>query len=412
MASEPERAPADDDTVVAQGNGRRPTEEVTQADEEWPVSDLYYVSPDEEAPTELADDDASKEAVAAAAPATGTAARRRFPPEIGVGGMLAVLGVVAALTLGAVLLALDPEEPAATPQEPAGAQATTPAPTETTPAPANAAVEVADVEGITRAEATRALEQQGFRVRVTGSPSDRSRGEVLTQAPAAGSEIAEGTVIALVVSQGSAQSPARSEVSVPGVLGLSASDAASAMREAGLVPRVRLVPSSERRGTVVDQSPAEGTEVEDGATVKLDVAKPRPTVTLIEIPDVVGSTATAARSELRNAGLTVATTTVVAQESAGTVISQSPRAGAEARKGTTVKLTVSAGPAEVDVPSVTGLDEASARSELERAGFRVQVTDESVVDPAQDGVVVRQTPAGGSSAQDGATVTIVVGRID
>ena len=64
-------------------------------------------------------------------------------------------------------------------------------------------------------------------------------------------------------------------------------------------------------------------------------------------------------------------------------------------------LTVSTGPATVEVPDVTGLDEAAARSELERAGFAVRVTDEPTTDPAQDGVVIGQTPTGGSGAQDG-----------
>jgi serine/threonine-protein kinase len=77
-----------------------------------------------------------------------------------------------------------------------------------------------------------------------------------------------------------------------------------------------------------------------------------------------------------------------------------------------VRLTVSTGPAKVAVPDVTGLDEASARQELERAGFQVQVTDESVTDPAEDGVVLRQTPSGGADAEDGAVVRLVVGRLD
>jgi serine/threonine-protein kinase len=64
------------------------------------------------------------------------------------------------------------------------------------------------------------------------------------------------------------------------------------------------------------------------------------------------------------------------------------------------------------VPDVTGLDEAAARGELERAGFEVRVVDETTADPAQDGLVVRQSPDGGASADDGATVTIVVGRLD
>jgi serine/threonine-protein kinase len=146
----------------------------------------------------------------------------------------------------------------------------------------------------------------------------------------------------------------------------------------------------------------------------LEVAKPqkRPPVVRVAVPDVVGSSAADARAELRAAGFSVSTVTVVSDEPAGTVIEQAPRAGMELRKGESVRLTVSAGPANVDVPDVTGLDEASAALELERAGFRVRVIDESTADPAQDGMVLRQTPAGGSSAEDGATVTITVGRLD
>ena len=160
MASEPERGPADDDTVVVQGNGRGQDEEVMQADEEWPVSDLYYVGPDEKSP----ENEPPEAGAVATSPAAERPARRRFPPDVGVGGLLAVVSVAAALTLGVALLALAPGEPAATAQAPTGGSATTPPPT-TTAAPAGADVEVADVEGMTRAQATRALEEQGFRVR-------------------------------------------------------------------------------------------------------------------------------------------------------------------------------------------------------------------------------------------------------
>jgi serine/threonine-protein kinase len=164
---------------------------------------------------------------------------------------------------------------------------------------------------------------------------------------------------------------------------------------------------------VIDQVPTEGAEVARDGTVQIEVAKPppAPTVQRVEVPDVVGAEGLAARRELRAAGLRVTTVAVASQQPVGTVISQSPRAGAEVRAGARVRLTVSSGPAAVAVPNVTGLDELSARQELERSGFQVQVTDESITEPAQDGVVLRQTPSGGSSAEDGAMVTIVVGRL-
>jgi beta-lactam-binding protein with PASTA domain len=39
------------------------------------------------------------------------------------------------------------------------------------------------------------------------------------------------------------------------------------------------------------------------------------------------------------------------------------------------------------------------------------VTDQSTDDPTQDGLVVGQSPRGGSTARDGAVVTITVARM-
>jgi beta-lactam-binding protein with PASTA domain len=215
-----------------------------------------------------------------------------------------------------------------------------------------------------------------------------------------------------VVSRGQPAPAAQETVRVPGVLGLRSSDAVRAIRDAGLEIRVRLVTSSQPAGTVVDQSPAEDTDASKGDEVRIDVAKARPAAVSVEVPDVVGSTAATARRDLRSAGLTVTVVSIQSQQPDGSVVSQSPRAGAEVRKGAEVTLRVSSGPAEVDVPDVTGLDEASARTELENAGFQVEVTEESTTDPTEDGVVVRQSPTGGSTTAKGAVITLTVARLD
>ena len=412
MASESENSPtAADDTVLvdpsaAAGNEQSPTEDA------WPVTDLYYVEPSEDAPVHAADDSDDATVVLASASAHE---RRRFPPDLGGGpalALLAILAVVGAVILGAVLLGADDDDPAAASRTPTNPPATT-STVDTSPAPVGSAdIAVRDVVGRDLAEARRRLEEQGLRVRVRRSDSERPAGEVLEQAPPAQAEVAKGTVVALLVARAAAPTQEPAEIEVPTVIGLSASSAVSALRAAGLEARVRLVTSPERSGTVIDQAPAQGDEVPEGTTVRLEVSRARPTVERIEVPDVVGSTAAAARSQLRSAGLRVTTAAVVSPEPAGTVIAQSPRAGAELREGGTVKLTVSTGPAEVEVPDVTGLDESSATLELERAGFQVRVTDEFVDDPAQDGVVLRQSPAGGSAARDGAIVSLTIGRLD
>lgn len=415
MASESEGNPAaDDDTVVVGPEEPQAADEPTRAGgEDWPVTDLYYVEPDKDVSPAKAEPAERDVITVASTGAREGPVMRRFPPDVSPGILLVILGVVAALILGGVLLALDDEDPTAS-QTPTGAQTTPPPAETTTPTAPNDDVAVRNVEGMSLEKARTALEEQGLRVRVTRSPSERPQGEVVGQSPAAGAEVAERTVVALVVSSGPETTPPQSQaqVEVPDVIGQSASSAVSAVRDAGLEARVREVSSSERSGTVVDQTPAAGTEVDEGTTVTLEVAKARPEVQRIAVPDVVGSTAASARGELRSAGLSVSTVTVVSQEPAGTVIEQSPRAGAEVRKGTRVRLTVSAGPATVEVPDVSGLDEAAARSELERAGFRVQVMDEPTTDPAQDGTVLRQTPEAGSSAREGAVVTITVARLE
>ena len=408
MASESENSPTADDTVLvdpaATGNEQSP------AGDAWPVTDLYYVEPDD-VPVHAAGDPDNATVVLGGASAPS---RRRFPADLGGGpalALLAILAVAGALILGAVLLEADDDDPAAAPRTPTNPATTSTV--ETSPAPvASADIAVRDVVGRDLTEARRMLEKQGLRVRVGRSDSERPAGEVLEQAPPARAEVAKGTVVALLVARAAAPTQEPVEVEVPSVIGQSASSAVSALRDAGLEARVELVTSSERSGTVVDQTPEGGTEAREGGTVRLEVARARPTVRRIDVPDVVGSTAAAARRQLRSAGLRVTTVAVVSQEPAGTVIAQSPGAGAELSEGETVKLTVSTGPAEVEVPDVTGLDESSATLELERAGFQVRVTDEFVDDPAQDGVVLRQSPAGGSAARDGAIVTLTIGRLD
>jgi beta-lactam-binding protein with PASTA domain len=245
--------------------------------------------------------------------------------------------------------------------------------------------------------------------------SDRPRGEVLTQDPPAGTSVTEGDRIVLVVSRGpeagAAAAAAAASSQVPEVVGMAASDAVAAIRDAGFEARVRLVSSSRTAGTVVRQSPAAELEATEGSTVVLDVAKARqPVAQRVRVPDVVGRSAAAAQGALRSAGLTVTVVSVESQEPKGTVIAQSPDAGAEVRKGASVRLSVSSGPTRIDVPDVTGLDEESARLELASGGFEVRVTGESTTDPGQDGVVLRQTPAAGTQAAEGAVVTLTVGR--
>jgi serine/threonine-protein kinase len=131
----------------------------------------------------------------------------------------------------------------------------------------------------------------------------------------------------------------------------------------------------------------------------------------IAIPNVVGQTYQSAQSQLLAANLRVAQTPVNSSQPTNTVVSESPSAGTRVGAGTTVTLSVSKGAAATTpVPDVTNQDEPTAKALLQGSGFRVTVTTQAVTDPGQDGIVLSQSPAGGSSAASGSTVTIVVGK--
>jgi eukaryotic-like serine/threonine-protein kinase len=125
------------------------------------------------------------------------------------------------------------------------------------------------------------------------------------------------------------------------------------------------------------------------------------------VPDVVGLKYDDAVKLLRDAGLDWSRRDVFSERRPGRVVGQDPESGEEVVEGTTVLLRVSKGAKEVTVPNVLDQTEASARSELENAGFDVQaITAPS--DETPEGLVISQTPAPGEKAAKGSTVQIVL----
>ena len=96
--------------------------------------------------------------------------------------------------------------------------------------------------------------------------------------------------------------------------------------------------SSEPVDTVVDQTPASGQRVDEGSTVTVFVSDGK----VREVPDVTGLTQGEAEAELEDAGFNVSVRTRETDQpdEDGTVLSQSPRGGAERRERATVTITV------------------------------------------------------------------------
>jgi serine/threonine-protein kinase len=110
------------------------------------------------------------------------------------------------------------------------------------------------------------------------------------------------------------------------------------------------VNSDQPTGTVVAQAPAAGEKVSRGTTVRINVSKGSATA---NVPNEVGQPADAAQRDLAGKGFKPSVVQVPSDQPEGTVVAQSP-SGGQLRKGSSVQLNVSKGPATTTTaPAVT-----------------------------------------------------------
>jgi len=168
-------------------------------------------------------------------------------------------------------------------------------------------------------------------------------------------------------------------------------------------------------GVVVRSEPAEGVDLDEGGTLTLVVSSGP---ALRDLPELTGLTTEAASNLLIERGLVLQLGDQPYDETvpAGLVISWTIAdqpglvAGDTVLPGTTVLVTVSAGPAPRFVPDLTDVPLANASAALTELGLvAVQGADEFSNDVAV-GAVMRQDPMPGTEVARGTTVTIIVSK--
>jgi eukaryotic-like serine/threonine-protein kinase len=98
---------------------------------------------------------------------------------------------------------------------------------------------------------------------------------------------------------------------------------------------------------------------------------------------------------------------VFSDQPRGTVVAQQPAAGGHVAPGSLVRLNISKGSANVDVPSEVGNPVTQAQSELAAKGLKPTVTRVPSDQPID--TVVAQAPAGGQ-VRKGSTVQLNVSK--
>ncbi|MFF7854544.1 Stk1 family PASTA domain-containing Ser/Thr kinase [Streptomyces sp. NPDC007904] len=197
---------------------------------------------------------------------------------------------------------------------------------------------------------------------------DQSKGKVCDQDPAAGTKVKKGSTVNLVVSTGAPK------VTVPSVTGLGIDEAREKLEADKYAFDVRTESreSPEDAGTVLEQDPTTGAEVEKGTTITLIIAKAEERST---VPDVVGKTCDEAKAQMTANDLVGNCTEQETddQNQVGKVISTTPGANQQVDKNSTVQIVIGKAKQneQVAVPNINGQTLKDAQRMLQEAGLAV-----------------------------------------
>ncbi|WBB79991.1 Stk1 family PASTA domain-containing Ser/Thr kinase [Micromonospora sp. WMMD882] len=150
-------------------------------------------------------------------------------------------------------------------------------------------------------------------------------GVVLDTDPKPGAEVKPGTKISVILSRG------RAPITVPNLVGRNVNEARGSLQELGLTPVETYRDSDKPKDEVIGQSPADGSGVEKGAEVKLEISKgPAP----VTVPRVVDLPCPQGKQALEGQGFPV----VVQFNPNGVVRFQNPPENAQVPPGTPVTI--------------------------------------------------------------------------
>ncbi|WP_171164618.1 Stk1 family PASTA domain-containing Ser/Thr kinase [Streptomyces sp. I05A-00742] len=251
--------------------------------------------------------------------------------------------------------------------------------------------------GETLASAKKQGENVGLKVVDSGQPvnCDAEPGKICKQNPDAGTKVERDSEIKVSLSKGPAK------IDVPNVLNTQYDKAQKTLEDKGFTVRRKDEQTDEAKpGTVIKQSPEPNEAADKGSEVKLTVASAVPKKT---VPMVIGQQFDAASKQLTDNGFKVTRKDVDNDAPTGQVVAQSPQGDTSAAPDSTVELSVSKGPQEVDVPTLTNMTLKDAKKALTDAGLKVG----TIAGPNDDkAVVTTSMPLPGAKVKKGTAITL------
>lgn len=208
-------------------------------------------------------------------------------------------------------------------------------------------ITIQSVEGMDEDAAKKALIKQGFtskNITVTSEySSDVESGKATRTDPAQGTEVAADSKITLYISKGEKQPD---KVSVPSIVGMYVSDAASTLAASNLSDggaSAEEYSDEYDEGMIIRQSPEVGTKVNEGTSVSYVVSKGSKPADQVKVPSLTGKTLGEAISALNARNLTYTEVDIDSSEPSGKVVKVDPGEGTSVDVGTAITLYVSNG---------------------------------------------------------------------
>ena len=132
---------------------------------------------------------------------------------------------------------------------------------------------------------------------------------------------------------------------------------------------------------------------------------------MVEMIDITGMSLEEAEEALKELGLSLFVVNFVeSDEEDGTIVKQYVKENAQVAKGDSIKVDVAgSGEKVVPVPNVVGATETNAANALKDVNLKVEKQYEYSSD-VEAGNVISQNPTAGSTAEEGATVTLVISQ--
>ncbi len=131
----------------------------------------------------------------------------------------------------------------------------------------------------------------------------------------------------------------------------------------------------------------------------------------LRVPKIIGLTEDEAKDAVEKLGLTyVVLGEEASDKPAGTIIAVFPSEGTAVKKESEVRVRISTGPGEIEVPDVVKLGKSVAQDHIVTQGLKVGKITEDYSEEIEEGAVISTNPAAKTKVKKGDTVDIVISK--